>query len=500
MRDTTPYSKLVTQYTETTRLESALELLEWDSQTKMPPKGGRFRSGQIEALTRVVHKRRTDPQIGHLLSQAEDQADENDVAMMTNLRRWRHDYEREIKIPEELAAKLAETSARSKDAWLEARAQKSFAPFEPLFREIRDLTLEKADAIGYEVEPYDALLDAYEPGCRTRDVTRLFSALREDLSALFQTIVKKRTPATPRPTLPSGPYDSSAQYAFIQDIVTALGYDFEAGRMDESAHPFSMQLSPTDVRITITRDEADFTKALLAAIHETGHSLYSFGLPAEHFGTPMGEYVSLGIHESQSRLFENFIGRSLPFWEFALPLAQKHFPQLNAVDPLDMARYVNHVTPDFIRVHADELTYNMHIMVRFEIELALTRRELRVKDVPEAWNERMREFLDIVPDDITCGALQDIHWSLGAIGYFPTYTLGNVYAAQIHSAIITDLGNQDEAFRKGNFKPFLDWTRQHIHSRGRQFDPPKLIADATGAAPDAHFLVDALRQKMDFLV
>ncbi|WP_027184153.1 carboxypeptidase M32 [Desulfovibrio inopinatus] len=502
MNDNTAYSQLVTLFAEVSRLESALELLDWDSQTKMPSKGGPYRAEQIEILTRIIHQRRTDPSIGRLLSQAEDHASstEHSDVIMTNLHRWRQDYEREVKVPAELASKLAETAARAKDAWLEARKENSFAIFEPLFREILDLTLTKAEALGYEEEPYDALLDAYEPGSRTRDVAHLFSRLREDLTELFQDIVKKRDTAEACPILPPGPYGVAEQSAFIQDIATALGYNFQSGRMDESAHPFSIQLSPGDVRITIAHDESDFTKALLAGIHETGHALYSLGLPAEHFGTPMGQYVSLGVHESQSRLFENFIGRSLPFWEFALPIARQYFPQLAAFTPHDMARYVSHVCPDCIRVHADELTYNMHIMVRFEIELGLTRRELNVKDVPAAWNERMQEFLNITPPSDSDGALQDIHWSLGAIGYFPTYTLGNVYAAQLYNALIKDLGAQDEHFRAGDFKPFLDWNRRFVHSKGRQFDPPELISQATGELPNAQYLVDALKQKMALLL
>ena len=342
-------------------------------------------------------------------------------------------------------------------------------------------------------KPTTPLLDTFEPGETVATVAPILAELRRETAGLLAAVAD--APA-PRP-LPGGPYPVAAQQALLRQTTARLGLPDAASRLDISAHPFSTLIGPGDARITVRYDETDFTKAFFGAVHETGHALYSLGHTADarQYGTPMGEAVSLGVHESQSRLWENQVARSLPFWEHMLPLAAERFPRLAGLTPEDLFRAVGAISPGLIRVDADETTYNPHIVLRFELELALVRGELAVADLPGAWNEKSREILGITPPNDALGCLQDVHWATGAFGYFPTYSLGNIYAACLFEAAGKAIADLPGRMAAGDFGPLRDWLGAHVHAKGRLLRPRDLIAAATGSAPTAGPLLRHLRAK-----
>lgn len=489
------YQKLVAYGRESTDLAAAMSLLSWDQQVMLPPNAHPGRAAQIGALTAVLHRRATDPRLGEWLAACEGSMLTADPASAeaANIREWRRDFDLAVKIPEDLAVALARAASAGQRAWELAREDKNFNGFAPNLQELLQLSRDKAAALGYAAEPYDALLDGFEPGETTAGVTPILAELRDASRELIDAV---RDLPPPRP-LPPGPYPLAAQQAFLATVTKLIGLPPAASRLDVSAHPFSTMIGPSDVRITVRYDEGDFTKALFGAVHETGHSLYSLGHDtgdARH-GTPMGEYVSLAVHESQSRLWENQVARSLPFWEHVLPLAADHFPELADRSPGDLFAAVGAIQPGLIRVDADETTYNPHIVLRFELELALVRGDLAVADLPGAWNEKSRDILGLVPPDDASGCLQDVHWATGAFGYFPTYSLGNVYAACLFEAAGKAIPDLDAAMAAGNFAPLLAWLRTAIHEKGRLLRPRALITAATGQAPTAAPLIRHLRAK-----
>jgi len=355
------------------------------------------------------------------------------------------------------------------------------------------LVQEKADRLGWEDCRYDALLDEYEPGARTADISALFATLGPAQSALVgpATEISKRQPED----LLAGDYPVPAQQAFNREVAEALGFDFTAGRIDTTAHPFCTELGPRDTRLTTRYDTADFLSSFYAVLHETGHGLYDQGLSKEEWGRPAGEACSLGIHESQSRLWENHIGGSESFWEHWLPRACHHFPHLAKFMPAQVAAAARRVSPSFIRVEADEVTYDLHIILRFEIERRIVNGELAVPDIPAAWNEKFRELLGLqVPDDAR-GCLQDIHWSFAGFGYFATYTLGNLNASQLMRAARTVHPSLDAELARGEYTSLLAWLRQNVHAHGRRFSAPNLMSHATGEPTDAKYHLEYLRGK-----
>jgi len=458
-------------------LASAMGLLGWDQQTMLPTKGHAARADQMAALTGVLHKLSTDKRIGTMLSRIEgsDLVSDPISTEAVNVREWRREYDQSVKIPAKLAMALAHAAAEGHAIWEKARAASDWSLFAPNLEKQLALAKEKAECLGYAVEPFDALFDDFEPGETAAAVEPLFARLRAALVPLIEK-ARKAGPAAPL----AGEFPVDAQEAFLRSVIADIGFDFESGRLDTAAHPFSSKIAPGDARITTRFDPKDFTKAFFGAVHETGHALYSLGCPDEHFGTPLGRSISLGIHESQSRMWENMVARSRPFWERYLPKAKERFKALGDVRLETFLAAVNRVEPGFIRVDADEATYNLHIMLRFELELALFRGELAVNDIPAAWNEKMRGYLGITPPSDAQGALQDVHWSMGAFAYFPTYTLGNMYAAQFFQAAGRDLGDLGAMFSRGAFSPLLSWLRENIHRRGRTYRPRDLVRTVTG--------------------
>jgi len=489
------YDRLVAHGRASADIGAALSLLSWDQQVMLPAAAHAGRAAQIGELTAILHRRATDPTIGDWLAACEESELTTVPASpeAANIREWRRDYDLAVKIPQDLAVALARAASTGQRAWELARKDNDFQAFAPQLKELLELSKRKAEALGYAGEPYDALLDGFEPGETTATITPILVELRDAIRAIMDAVAGAPAPAP----LPGGPYPLADQEAFLAEVTRRIGLPPEASRLDVSAHPFSTQIGPGDVRITVRYDADDCTKALFGAVHETGHSLYSLGHDsgdARH-GTPMGEYVSLGVHESQSRLWENQVARSLPFWEHFLPLAGRHFPQLTGVAPEAVFKAVGAIAPGLIRVDADETTYNLHIVLRFELELALVRGDLAVADLPGAWNAKSEEILGIVPPDDASGCLQDVHWATGAFGYFPTYSLGNLYAACLFEAAGKAIPDLPQRMAAGDFGALLAWLRTNIHEKGRLLRPRDLITAATGQAPTAGPLIRHLRAK-----
>lgn len=490
------YEKLIGELREISLLGSVASVLGWDERTQLPAKGTDHRANQLSLLAGMTHRRFTSPRIDELLGAVEgsDLLRDPDDAPAVNVRETRRSYDRARKLPESLVQEQTRVAVLAQQAWGEARRKSGYAGFSPWLDQTLKLKLQEAKCVGYSVHPYDALLDEFEPGDTTADLTRVFEDLRQPLVDLIRRIGESGNKA-PAEILERR-YPAAAQEKLAREAATAVGFDFDAGRLDVSLHPFCTDLGPGDVRMTTRYDENYFGDAFFGVLHETGHGLYGQGLPKEHRGTPRGSPVSLGIHESQSRMWENLVGRSRPFWSFFLPKARNAFPEaLAGVSEDDWYRAINDVRPSFIRTESDETTYNLHILLRFELEQAMMSGDLSVGDLPAAWNERMRKYLGLTPADDARGVLQDIHWSGGAIGYFPTYTLGNLYAAQFFEQAIEDVGDLDAQFARGEFRPLLDWLRANIHSRGKQLTARKLVKKVTGKDLSAEPLLRHLHRK-----
>ncbi len=493
------YSELLTLTRRAATLNAVDQLLNWEQETYMPPKGASFRAEELSLLAELTHEMRTHTRVGELLTACEADhtlcSDENTSA---NLREMRRDYSRATKLPVELVAELAKVGSQAQEVWKEARSKNDFKMFEPWLEKMFVLTRRKAECYGWGVngEPYDALLEEYEPGATAKQVEAIFTPLRSRLAALVAQL--KSGANKPDDSILNTKVPAEVQHKFGTEILTALGFDFRSGRLDTTTHPFCSGVGPGDTRLTTRYRDERFSDALYGSMHEAGHGMYEQGLPKnERFGQPLAEAISLGIHESQSRMWENFVGRSKSFWVWALPIAKRHFGESFKAATVDtMFRAVNTVTPSLIRVEADEATYNLHVMVRFEIERALLRGDLKVKDVPGEWNKRYKDYLGIdVPTD-SKGCMQDVHWSFGLIGYFPTYTLGNLYAAQLWETINTAIPTLHQQMEKGEFSPLLSWLNKNVHQHGRKYLAGDLCKNVTGKSLSADPLLRHLEGKL----
>ncbi len=506
MPKTTPaYDALCAHLRSVGHLTSIAALVSWDQETYMPPKGAPMRAEQSSLLAEITHQRLTDPRVGEWISACEADATLNKKGSVTaaNIREMRRDYDRRTKLPSSLVAELAETGSRAQHVWKDARAKSDFKMFAPWLDKMMALQRQKAQCYGVPAggELYDALIDEYEPAVTAKEIAAVFGPLRKDLTELVkQVAAAKKKVNTSCLTLK---IDPAAQHAFGQKVLEAMGFDLEAGRLDVTTHPFCSGFGAGDTRLTTRYRDEKFTDALFGTMHEGGHGLYEQGLPKSDpgkkkgvFGQPISEAVSLGIHESQSRMWENFVGRSREFWTWALPIAAKTMsPKFKSFSVDQMHAAVNTTTPSLIRVEADEGTYNMHVMIRFEIERALLSGDMKVKDVPAAWNDRYADFLGIkVPDDRR-GCLQDVHWSFGLVGYFPTYTLGNLYAAQFWEKINQDMPGLKKDMTKGKLLDLRDWLKDNIHKHGRRYTAAELCKKVTGKNLEAGPLLRHLRSK-----
>jgi carboxypeptidase Taq len=456
-------------------------LLEWDERTKMPPAGGAYRADQAGLVAGLVHQKQTSPIMGEWLTELADSPLASDSASDTGavIKHLRHDYDKKTRLPQSLVEELTRTGVQGQQIWAAARKANDFAAFQPILGKMVGLKKQQAAALGFTTTPYDPLLDDYEPGETTANVARVLAGLRDALVPLVHAISESKS--RPDTTILSRAYPATAQEAFGKLAATKIGFDFQAGRLDVTDHPFCAGLGPGDVRLTTRYDEHAFSDGFFSILHEAGHGIYDQGLPRGFFGLPTGEYVSLGIHESQSRMWENQVGRSRAFWEFFFPQAQQAFPEaLTNVKLADFYGAINDSRPSLIRVEADEVTYNLHILIRFELEKALLEDDLQVGDLPTAWQEKYRKYLGIESPTDADGVLQDVHWSAGLFGYFPTYALGNLYAAQFFAQAKQDLGNLDDQFRRGEFSNLREWLRANIHTHGRRYTPAQLAERITG--------------------
>src|SRR5262245_25207680 len=492
---TTPiaYQELLGRSRELALVEGASALMNWDEETYLPRAGLRFRAEQIAYFSGWAHRRFTAPEVGGWIQACEDHGFVAGSDEDSNVREWRRQYDRQTRLPAELVEEFTRTATLARDAWAEARRRCEFARFRPHLEKLLELSRQKAEHWGYNECRYDALLEGHERGARAAQLKEVFAELQPALISLLGPAAEKSRSIPDN--LLENDYPLAAQQAFNREAAEAFGFNFNAGRIDTTTHPFCSGLGPGDTRLTTRYNERDFTESFFGVLHETGHGLYEQGLNPEHHGTPLGSAVSMGIHESQSRLWENHIGRSREFWECWHPRACAHFPGLQRFSPDQIARAVNRVAPSIIRTEADPVTYDLHIVLRFELELKLMEGELKVSDLPGAWNEAFEKLLGLkVPDDAR-GCLQDIHWSHGAFGYFPTYTLGNLNAAQLIRRAAQDAPALPTELRAGKYATLLAWLREKVHQPGQRYDPQELMRRATGEMTQGAHHLEHLRRK-----
>lgn len=496
----TEYNQLIKTAKECNALGSTISLLHWDQEVMMPKNGIEFRADQISLTSRLYHEMKTNPKNGDLISACESNDDlvgDPTSASAANIREIRHGYDRATKLPASLVEEEAMLSSRGQSAWAEARKNNDFSEFQPWLEKIVNLLQRKAECYGWSEggEPWDALAEDYEPGCTAASVSEVFTPLRVKLQSLLDDLMgsdKKPSNKFNELVLPI-----DQQKKFVNAIASQIGFDFQSGRLDESTHPFCSGTHCNDVRMTTRFHENNVNDAIGSTMHECGHGIYEQGLLFTNVGTPMGSAVSLGIHESQSRMWENQVGRSEAFWKWCYPKMGEFFGDATAhLSFDDVYGGANIVKPDFIRVEADEATYNMHIMIRFELERLLMKGELAVADLPDAWNARYQEYLGIdVPSD-TKGCLQDIHWSMTSMGYFPTYTLGNLYCAQFFETAMEEIPDMYEQFARGEFGTLKTWLNQNIHCHGQRFRAADLCVHVTGKPLSSDPLMRHLENKL----
>lgn len=475
------FTKLKTLLGEVGDLNAAQAVLGWDQQTYMPPGGAEARGYQLATLGSLTHQKFTSEEIGKLIADLKvefaDADPDSDEARY--LKVASRDYDKATKVPSEYVAKFAKLTARGHESWAKAREASDFSLFQTDLEEIVEMRKEYVSFFPPADHPYDTLLDEFEPGMKTTDVQEIFGVLRERQVELLKNIADAKQV---NDDFMHVNYPEKQQWDFGVEVATKFGYDWNRGRQDKSVHPFTTSFGINDVRITTRFMEDFFPSALFGTMHEAGHGLYEMGVNQEYERTPLNGGASLGIHESQSRLWENLVGRSMPFWEHFYPRLQETFPmQLGNIALPDFYKGINKVEPSLIRVEADEATYNMHIMLRLELEIAMIEGSVKIKDLPELWNSKVNEYLGITPPNDAEGVLQDIHWSFGGLGYFSTYALGNLISVQLWEKLNEDIPNLDEQIRQGKFDALLGWLRENVHVYGRKYEPQELVRKVTGS-------------------
>jgi carboxypeptidase Taq len=493
-------NELYSSIREVATLRSCGSLLEWDERTYMPRDGSEHRGSQAALLAGITHEKFVSPRIGEILNDLSSNglgldSDNTDSA---NVREIKRVYDKVVKIPRSLVEELSRTIIMSQGVWQEARQKSDFAMFKPWMEKVVDLKRQQAEAVGYSTTPYDAMLDDFEPGATIAIIAGVFAGLRNQLVDLIGKI--KESGKRPDTSIMTRSYPVDIQERFGKEAAAAIGFDFSSGRLDITTHPFCTGIGPSDIRITTRYDVNHFPQAFFGILHEAGHGIYEQGLTRENYGLPMGEAASLGIHESQSRMWENLVGRSLSFWKYFYPRAQAAFP--HALGNISLENFyfaVNDVRPSFIRVEADEATYNLHILLRFEIESAFFNGDLKIEDVPSTWNEKFLEYFGITPQNDAEGCLQDVHWAAGLIGYFPTYTLGNLYSAQFFAKARADINGLDTQIASGDFSALLKWLRENIHRHGQRYRAEQLVERVTGKPLSHEPLIKYLNDKFGSL-
>jgi carboxypeptidase Taq len=484
----TALERMTAHMAELNAVKNAAAVLGWDQQTSMPPGGAAARADQFGALSKIIHGMATGSDTARLLEAAEletnDQDPDSDAAAYVRVAR--RDFDRATKLPTALVSEIARTSALAHEQWAQARAENDYARFAPWLEKNLDLTRQVAGHLGYGGgEMYDALLNQYEPGMKTVEVRAMFEAIKPTLVGLVKAIAAQGPDAGDDSVL-RRLFPEASQEAFGRQVVSALGFDWTRGRQDRAVHPFCTSFTRGDVRITTRFDQHFLPTALFGSMHETGHALYEQGVAPRYDGNVLGGGASLGVHESQSRLWENLVGRSRPFWQRYYADLQAAFPDaLSEIGAETWYRAINSVSPSLIRVEADEVTYNLHILLRFELEVEMLEGRLSVVDAPAAWNAKMEQYLGLTPPDDAQGILQDVHWSGGSMGYFPTYSVGNLLSVQLFEKADESLGGQTAALiANGDFSPLLGWLRENVYQWGRKYEPSVLVRKITGGPLD----------------
>ncbi len=487
------FEKLAQLANTSAHIGSALSLLSWDQEVMIPEGGNAMRAQTLSILSGLHHEKIVGEIYDGLKRVQDEGLDKLDPWQLRNYKAMLREVEKNVKLPTTHVMELGRVRGEALGAWGKAKKEKDFALFAPLLSEIVRLRREEAEYIGYQEHPYDALLDTYEPEMTASRLKAIFEPFKLELGDLLPQILAQ--PQIDDRFLDQ-PIPAAQQLAWSKEVLQKMGYDFSCGRQDLSAHPFSINLNPQDVRITTIVKEDDIREMLYSSIHEGGHALYEQGLPIAHFGLPAAEACSLGIHESQSRIWENNICRSMAFCEHFFPSLRNLYPdQLKGRTAEDLFKAVNKVEAGFIRISADELTYHFHVLLRFEIELALVSKEIEVKDLPALWNEKVKKYLGLVVKNDAEGVLQDIHWAHGSIGYFPTYSLGSFYAAQLMATAEAQMPNLQQQFAKGDFTGMKTWLNQNIHAHGRQYNSEDLCTLATGNPLDVRHFVRYAKEK-----
>jgi carboxypeptidase Taq len=485
--------ELKKEFTEITRLNYIRYLLGWDEQVNLPKGSFGGRAEQNALMSRIVHEHLTSEKIGNLIKEAEKLSNLSLIDSAT-LREAKRDYELEVKLPTELVEEISKTASLGHIKWVEARQKNDFSIFQPLLEKMIGLQIQVAEKLGTHPDPYSTLIDLYEPGATYDWIANIFNKSKLKLNE----IIKKLDSSSDKPdfSILTQKWDKDKQWDFSIKVVKGLNYDFNKGRQDKSVHPFTTSLSSTDTRFTTRIDEDFFSTCIFGSIHECGHALYEMGLMDEIHDTVLASGFSMGIHESQSRMWENMVGRSKEFWKYWYPELEKNFPNnLKNKSLDDFYRSVNTVQPSLIRVEADEVTYGMHIILRFEMEREIIEGKVQVSELPHLWNEKMEKLLGITPPTNSDGVLQDIHWSGGAFGYFPTYFLGNLYGAQFYNSALKQHPTLPEEYENGNFSTLLSFLRENIHQYGRIYQARDLIKRVTGEDLNPNYFIDYLEKK-----
>lgn len=468
-------------------------VLQWDQETYMPEKGAEIRARQLATLSGLAHKAGTDEKLEKWLNELNKATDLNEEEKV-NVYHANRDFSIRKKYSTEFVEKMSRTVSAAFQSWHEAKTNNKFSVFAPHLEKLLELKYEECELLGYKNHPYDALLDQFEPGLTVEQLDPVFDGVRKNLKPVIDQVIVHGKNV--RDDFMTRKFDVDKQWSLGLDLLKQMGYDFTAGRQDKSSHPFTIHFNAHDVRVTTRVDENNLHEMIWSCIHEGGHALYEQGLKLEYYGLAMGEAVSLSIHESQSRLWENNVGRSLPYWKCNYKLLQQYFPaELKDVTVEEFYKAMNRVTPSFIRTNADELTYHFHVLIRYEIEKALFEKKLKVRELPEYWNAKYKEYLGIdVPSD-TKGVLQDVHWSHGSFGYFPTYSLGSFYAAQFFETVSEQIPGLEDQILKGNLIPLLDWLRKNVHQHGKKYDANELCKKITGKTLDPNAFISYAKNK-----
>ncbi|WP_128895352.1 carboxypeptidase M32 [Longirhabdus pacifica] len=477
----------------------AISLLNWDLRTKAPKRSVENRAGTMGLLSAEMFQTSTSDEMGELLAKLSEPAvfDQLPLVDQKLVKNRKKEYELNTKIPPAMYKEFVELTTKAQSVWEEARHQNDFTLFQPYLEKIVEINRKKADLYGYEDHPYDALVNTYETGMNVATLDTVFNEVKEGIIPLLEKVKASKQPDT---AFLKQDMDIDKQRQFGEFIAKEMGYDFNSGRIDETAHPFMTQINNGDVRITTHYKENNVMFALGGTMHETGHALYEQNIAEELGGTSLYSGTSLGIHESQSRFWENQIGFSYEFWEKYYDAFKETFPgKLDDVSLQDFYAAINQAEPNFIRIESDELTYNLHIIIRYELEKALITKELEVKDLPQAWNDKYEQYLGIIPSSDSIGVLQDVHWSMGAIGYFPTYALGNLYAAQMTETMKKQMPQYSDLIRKGDLAPIKQWMTENVYRHGSMYEPNELIQQITDEPLNASYFVNYVKEKFGSL-